>query len=88
MVVASLLAWVAFRTIIPLAYKIWSRRKIAALIMKALDADVVDEDFAQVLRGYKDFSLARNAFSTYIRENEKGDPYELLREWKLWDIDL
>ena len=72
----------------PTNYPVADEAEIAStvaetLISKAIEAGIVesDEDFVQDLRDCEGPEEVLGAFFTYVLENEKGDPEELLRNW-------
>ena len=69
------------------AYGLYRRLKtkeptVEELITKALEAEVIDQEFAEELRDSADLEEALGMFYTYVIE-EGGDPEELLREWNI-----
>lgn len=58
---------------------------IEGLIAKALDAGVIDDDFAQRLRASSDIVEVLGEFYAHVILEDRGDPTELLRSWGIAD---
>ena len=58
---------------------------VEELVAKALAANVIDEEFAEDLRGSTDLEEALGMFYTYITEESHHDPTDLLQQRNIID---